>query len=131
MPSDPPKKPLSKAVSEPKQLEDQIRERAYELYEARGRETATTSKTGSVPKEKSWRRRCAASPPDKSERTCAVICTNLIKRCPASHATGPIPPLPSIRVRPAESEQLLSAFRPACACTLILGLSRACKVADG
>jgi len=38
MPSDPPKKPLSKAVSEPKQLEDQIRERAYELYEARGRE---------------------------------------------------------------------------------------------
>ncbi len=38
MPSDPTKKPPPKAVSEPKQLEDQIRERAYELYESRGRE---------------------------------------------------------------------------------------------
>jgi len=32
------KKPPSKAVSQPEQLEDQIRERAYELYESRGRE---------------------------------------------------------------------------------------------
>jgi len=32
------KKPRTQAVSEPKQLEDQIRERAYELYEERGRE---------------------------------------------------------------------------------------------
>ena len=38
MPSDPTKKPPSKAVNEPKQLEDQIRQRAYELYQARGRE---------------------------------------------------------------------------------------------
>ena len=38
MPSDPTKKPPSKAVSEPEQLQDQIRERAYELYESRGRE---------------------------------------------------------------------------------------------
>jgi hypothetical protein len=38
MPSDPTKKPLSKTVSEPKQLEDQIPERAYQLYEERGRE---------------------------------------------------------------------------------------------
>jgi Protein of unknown function (DUF2934) len=38
MPSDPTKKPSSKAVSDPQQLEDRIRERAYELYESRGRE---------------------------------------------------------------------------------------------
>ena len=38
MPSDPKKKPSATAVSNPKQLDDQIRERAYELYEARGRE---------------------------------------------------------------------------------------------
>jgi hypothetical protein len=38
MPSDPAKKLPSKPMSEPKQPEDQIRERAYELYEARGRE---------------------------------------------------------------------------------------------
>ena len=38
MPSDPTKKPPLKAVSEPEQLQDQIRERAYELYESRGRE---------------------------------------------------------------------------------------------
>jgi len=38
MPSDPTKKSPLKAVSQPRQLEDQIRERAYELYEARGRE---------------------------------------------------------------------------------------------
>jgi len=38
VPSDPTKKPPSKAVSEPEQLEDQIRERAYELYESRDRE---------------------------------------------------------------------------------------------
>jgi len=34
MPSNPTKKPLSEA----KRLEDQIRQRAYELYEERGRE---------------------------------------------------------------------------------------------
>src|SRR5438034_946040 len=34
MPSNPTKKPLS----EPKELEDQLRQRAYELYEERGRE---------------------------------------------------------------------------------------------
>jgi hypothetical protein len=28
------------------------------------------------------------------------------KRCPPSHTTGPIPPLPSIRVPPAESERV-------------------------
>ena len=38
MPSDRTKKPPSKAVNEPKQLEDQIRQRAYELYQARGRD---------------------------------------------------------------------------------------------
>ncbi len=38
MSSDPTKKPPLKAVSEPEQLQDQIRERAYELYESRGRE---------------------------------------------------------------------------------------------
>ena len=38
MPGDPTKRPPSKAVSEPEQLEDQIRGRAYELYELRGRE---------------------------------------------------------------------------------------------
>lgn len=38
MPSDPTKKSPSTAASEPEQLEDQIRARAYELYESRGRE---------------------------------------------------------------------------------------------
>jgi hypothetical protein len=38
MPTDPTKKPPSKAVNEPEQLEGLIRERAYELYESRGRE---------------------------------------------------------------------------------------------
>jgi hypothetical protein len=38
MPSDTTKKPSSKAVSDPEQLEDRIRARAYELYESRGRE---------------------------------------------------------------------------------------------
>jgi DUF2934 family protein len=38
MPSDPTKKPPSKSVTEAAQFEDQIRERAYELYELRGRE---------------------------------------------------------------------------------------------
>ncbi len=32
------KKPSAAAVSDPQELEIQIRERAYELYEARGRE---------------------------------------------------------------------------------------------
>jgi hypothetical protein len=38
MPKDPAKKPSATAVSDPQELEIQIRERAYELYEARGRE---------------------------------------------------------------------------------------------
>ena len=38
MPKDPAKKPSAPAVSDPQELEIQIRERAYELYEARGRE---------------------------------------------------------------------------------------------
>jgi Protein of unknown function (DUF2934) len=38
MPKDPTKKPSATAVSDPRELEIQIRERAYELYEARGRE---------------------------------------------------------------------------------------------
>jgi Protein of unknown function (DUF2934) len=38
MPKDPTKKPSATAVSDPQELEIQIRERAYELYEARGRE---------------------------------------------------------------------------------------------
>ncbi len=38
MPGDPTKRPPLKTVSEPEQLQDQIRERAYELYESRGRE---------------------------------------------------------------------------------------------
>jgi len=38
MPSDPTKNPPSNPVREPEQLEDQIRERAYELYESRDRE---------------------------------------------------------------------------------------------
>ena len=37
MNSNPPKKPPT-AINEPQELEDQIRLRAYELYEARGRE---------------------------------------------------------------------------------------------
>ena len=37
MNSNPPKKPPT-AINEPQELEDQIRERAYELYEERGRE---------------------------------------------------------------------------------------------
>jgi Protein of unknown function (DUF2934) len=35
---DPTKKPAATAVSDPQELEIQIRERAYELYEASGRE---------------------------------------------------------------------------------------------
>jgi Protein of unknown function (DUF2934) len=38
MPKDPTKKPSATAVSDPRELEIQIRERAYALYEARGRE---------------------------------------------------------------------------------------------
>jgi hypothetical protein len=38
MPKDPTKKPSATTVSESQELENQIRERAYELYEARGRE---------------------------------------------------------------------------------------------
>ena len=38
MPQDPTKKPSATAVSDPQELEIQIRERAYALYEARGRE---------------------------------------------------------------------------------------------
>ena len=38
MPKDPKKKPSATAVSDPQELENQIRQRAYELYEARGRE---------------------------------------------------------------------------------------------
>jgi Protein of unknown function (DUF2934) len=37
MNANPPKKPPT-AINEPQELEYQIRERAYELYEARGRE---------------------------------------------------------------------------------------------
>jgi DUF2934 family protein len=37
MNSNPPKKPPT-AINEPQELEDQIRLRAYELYEERGRE---------------------------------------------------------------------------------------------
>jgi Protein of unknown function (DUF2934) len=37
MNSNPPKK-LPTAINEPQELEDQIRRRAYELYEERGRE---------------------------------------------------------------------------------------------
>jgi len=38
MPKDPTKKPPATAISESQGLENQIRQRAYELYEARGRE---------------------------------------------------------------------------------------------
>ena len=38
MPKDPTKKPPATAVSDPQELENQIRQRAYALYEARGRE---------------------------------------------------------------------------------------------
>jgi hypothetical protein len=38
MPKDPTKKPPATAVSESQELENQIRQRAYERYEARGRE---------------------------------------------------------------------------------------------
>ena len=38
MDANPPKKPPATAASEPQELEHQIRLRAYELYEARGRE---------------------------------------------------------------------------------------------
>jgi Protein of unknown function (DUF2934) len=38
MPKDPTKKPSATAVNESQELEIQIRERAYALYEARGRE---------------------------------------------------------------------------------------------
>jgi hypothetical protein len=38
MPKDPTKKPPATAVSESPELEVKIRERAYELYETRGRE---------------------------------------------------------------------------------------------
>jgi len=38
MPKDPTKKPPTTAVSESQELENKIRQRAYELYEARGRE---------------------------------------------------------------------------------------------
>jgi hypothetical protein len=40
MSTNPPKKPSATATNEPQdlELEDQIRHRAYELYEARGRE---------------------------------------------------------------------------------------------
>jgi hypothetical protein len=38
MPKDPTKKPPATPVSESPELENQIRQRAYELYEARGRE---------------------------------------------------------------------------------------------
>jgi DUF2934 family protein len=38
MPKDPAKKPSATALSDPQELEIQIRERAHALYEARGRE---------------------------------------------------------------------------------------------
>ena len=38
MAKDPAKKPPATVASEPQELENQIRQRAYELYEARGRE---------------------------------------------------------------------------------------------
>ena len=38
MAKDPAKKPSATVASEPQELEIQIRQRAYELYEARGRE---------------------------------------------------------------------------------------------
>jgi hypothetical protein len=38
MDANPPKKPSAIATSEPQELQDQIRLRAYELYEERGRE---------------------------------------------------------------------------------------------
>jgi hypothetical protein len=38
MPSDPGKKPPKIAITEAQSLEEQIRQRAYELYEANGRE---------------------------------------------------------------------------------------------
>jgi len=38
MPKDPTKKPPATAISESQELENKIRQRAYELYEARGRE---------------------------------------------------------------------------------------------
>ena len=38
MAKDPAKKPPATAASEPQELENQIRQRAFELYEARGRE---------------------------------------------------------------------------------------------
>lgn len=36
--AEPAKKPSTKAVSEPQNLEENVRLRAYQLYEARGRE---------------------------------------------------------------------------------------------
>ena len=38
MPKDPTKKPSASAVRDPQELEIQIRQRPYALYEARGRE---------------------------------------------------------------------------------------------
>ena len=38
MAKDPAKKPPATVASEPQELENQIRQRAYELYEAHGRE---------------------------------------------------------------------------------------------
>ena len=53
MNANPPKKSPATVTSEPQELEHQIRLRAYELYEARGREDGHDWKTGSARKRRS------------------------------------------------------------------------------
>ena len=50
MATHPVKKPPMAVQSEPQSLEEQIRHRAYELYEERGREYGTISTTGFAPR---------------------------------------------------------------------------------
>ena len=66
MNDNPPKKQPATVTGDPQdiELEQQIRERAYELYEARGRQTATNRKIGSARKRSSRSRNSAPPPPD-------------------------------------------------------------------
>ena len=63
MNENPPKKPPATVASEPHELEREIRLRAQELYEERGREDGHDWTTGSAPKRR-CRRRQALSPAD-------------------------------------------------------------------
>src|SRR2546427_11299534 len=67
MPKDPTKKTPT-AVNESQELEIQIRERAYELYEARGREDGHDLEDWLRAEEEIMEQKRAPSPPDKSER---------------------------------------------------------------